>query len=758
MRNLYTYVCKYVSSNVKAKYYAGKTKFLLFKVGILVFPLFFSFTANSQALQFSYSYMNLSRNNGGGTLEQGDTIEVHALVKVNAITKNFYYIDTIRTGTQYVNNSIKIVTNEGVLFRGPYTDATADDLGLYDVSGGIPRVRVNLGVGALKPNAGLANFGVTVGGGTVTPGNTPKFYGTTLFIVAYRLKITANYGDTIYLTGNYYVDTSGTKRTYRFDYAGIKIIQNQNLCTNFSSASFTADSSFLSGNTQNRALGATVPGYTKVNIGLNTPNDNYYAITNNTSSNGTTNNAGPYAPTANANRVFNGFWDIIGDHTGAVNPVLGNPPTPAGQMGGYMLVVNAAYPTGEAYRDTIKNVCPNTYYEFSAWIRNICGKCSADSNSIQKYTPGVLPNLSYAINDVDYFTTGTIAYDQTWVKRGFIYKTGPTETQFRITVKNNAAGGGGNDWVLDDIKLATCYPNLIMNPSDTATSCAGSPVFMSDTVKSYFNNYVNWCWEKSSDGVSWAGTGVCGTSTPVLVNGLWQYVVDTTFNSVLADSGKYYRLKVATTFTNLSNPVCAVNNSQKIFLKVFNINCTLLSARMVDFYGSVVNGRAILKWTIRNEQNMKEYDVEKSFDGINFSKIGIVTATNSIDMVNYSFDDPEGVTFFAYYRLRLASQTDNRNEYSKIIALYNKDALLKVSVINPFKSDLKINVFLPEDGNVEFVVFNTFGRTITKEMIHLNKGNSQSILNNVEHLPVGVYFLSTRYNNTVVQTKLFKAE
>ena len=65
---------------------------------------------------------------------------------------------------------------------------------------------------------------------------------------------------------------------------------------------------------------------------------------------------------------------------------------------------------------------------------------------------------------------------RTWQKRGFIYKTGPTETQFRITIKNNAAGGGGNDWVLDDIKLATCYPNLIMNPSDTATSCKGWPV------------------------------------------------------------------------------------------------------------------------------------------------------------------------------------------------------------------------------------------------------------------------------------------
>src|SRR5450631_966852 len=491
MRNFYTGANRYLPLNFKPKYYFGVNNFMLFKVWVFLLPLFFSFAAKSQALQFSYSYINLSRNNGGGTLEQGDTIEVHALVKVNSITNNFYYIDTIRTGTQYINNSIKVVTNEGVLFRGPFTDATADDKGLYDISGGIPRVRVNLGIGALNPNSGIANFGVTLGGGTVTPGDVPKFYGTTLFIVAYRLLITANFGDTIHLTGNYYIDTSGIKRTYHFDYAGIKIIKNQALCANFSSASFTADSSFKSGNTQNRALPAIVPGYIKVNMGANSPNDNYYAIANNTSSNGTTNNAGPYAPLANPNRVFNGFWDIIGDHTGALNPVLGNPATPAGQMGGYMLVVNAAYPTGEAYRDTIKNVCPNTYYEFSAWIRNICGKCSTDSNSIQKYTPGVLPNLSYTINDIDYFTTGTIVYNQTWVKRGFIYKTGPAETQFRITIKNNAAGGGGNDWVLDDIKLATCYPNLIMNPSDTATSCTGLPVALSDTVKSYFNNYVN---------------------------------------------------------------------------------------------------------------------------------------------------------------------------------------------------------------------------------------------------------------------------
>lgn len=40
-------------------------------------------------INFSFSYFNLSRNNGGGTLEQGDTLEVHALAYVFNGTTSF---------------------------------------------------------------------------------------------------------------------------------------------------------------------------------------------------------------------------------------------------------------------------------------------------------------------------------------------------------------------------------------------------------------------------------------------------------------------------------------------------------------------------------------------------------------------------------------------------------------------------------------------------------------------------------------------
>ena len=137
---------------------------------------------------------------------------------------------------------------------------------------------------------------------------------------------------------------------------------------------------------------------------------------------------------------------------------------------------------------------------------------------------------------------------------------------------------------------------------------------------------------------------------------------------------------------------------------------------------------AILQWTSENEENLKEYEVEKSTDGINFSRTGIVAAMNDINGANYSFNDPDPISSVAYYRLKLAGLCTNDNKYSKIIALYNKNALFKVSAVNPFKSNLKINIFLPDDGNAVFNLYDIFGKIVSKKTLPLSKGNSQVIL------------------------------
>lgn len=726
---------------------------------ISVITILILVTSASQAQPyyiFSYTYQNVTRANGGGTLEPGDVIEVRALMKVDRAASRMYYIDTIPDGLQYIPNSMKIVTNEGLLFAGNYTDASNDDRGVYVASPGPPRLRINIGTGAGNAQSG-GGFGSTSGGGSITPGDKPKFYGTTLFVVAYRLTVTAAFGDTIYPTGTFrYRDYNSSNKVQRMNYAGIRVMPNQDLCNNFSSASFTAESSFGQGSIQNRVLGANVPDYIKINLGANSPQDNYYSIANNTSADGTTDNTGPYKPSTNNHRVFGGFWDIVGDHTGAIDPFLGNPAPAAGTNGGYMLVVNAAYPTGEAYNDVIKNVCPNTYYEFSAWVRNICGFCGIDADSKATYTPGVLPNLAFTINDIDYYTTGVMPWIKRWEKRGFIYKTGVAESTFKITVKNNAAGGGGNDWVLDDITLATCYPNLTMNPTDTAKVCAGTLVNLYDTVRSYFNNYTYFCWEKSIDGgLTWVNTGNCSSKTPVLKNGLWEYIVDTSFIPVVTDSGSFYRVKVATTSANLSNPNCSVNNSQKVFMKVYNYDCSVLEGVLKDFSGKLENGYALIKWSTLSETGVKNFELQRSSDGVHFSTIKTIAPAYRQGGL-YQERDSQLVSGTNFYRLLINGQDESRTKYSKVISIYQLNTSFSVKVVNPFTSTLNIEVTATVPGIYESCLFDNSGRMILKKTYQVSKGSNQVVIDGIGSLKAGVYILSSGMNGHAVRQKVLK--
>src|SRR6185437_2572804 len=183
---------------------------------------------------------------------------------------------------------------------------------------------------------------------------------------------------------------------------------------------------------------------------------------------------------------------------------------------------------------------------------------------------------------------------------------------FVIGIKNNAPGGDGNDWVLDDINLSTCYPNLMMNPNDTAEICAGYMMTVSDTIRSFFDNYGSYQWETSTNGTIWTSLGAPQTKTPVLVNGLYQYTVDSILAPTAADSGHYLRVKVATSASNLSDPNCSVDRSQQVFLKVYSSSCNVLNAKILDFSGRVFYGKNSLQWTVQNENEIEKYEIEKS--------------------------------------------------------------------------------------------------------------------------------------------------
>ena len=750
---------------------------------IPLLAFFFSLSqVYGQTFDYGKTYINVTKGVNGGTVEPGDTLEIRTTFVVRS---SFYdscaFYDTIRAGTSYIRGSLKILTNEGKQYKA-FNDTfpailapppvIPADCGWITVAGPNTFIRMNLGY---TPGDAPATPFVR---GRIRNTHKPSFFlNTCIMIAAYRVRVTAALGSTINTGGGAISYKAGglpaatPPSIINFDNNLVAVYTNYGTCPNSVGANSLGtefNGTFGSGPTRNRGTSANVPpGYTYNIFTPNQPNDYFYGVANNTSTNGayTTSNAwakpdpdpdgaGPLM----THRVFQ-VWDIIGDHTGAASPTLGNPAadTVANKNAGYMLVINSSYKTDSAFKHTVSGLCPNTYYELSFWVRNICSKCGCDSNGKGAsnaagppfYIPtapgdssGVYPNMTFGIDGKDYYSTGNILYTGRWVKKGFTYLTGPAQTSLTMSIRNNAPGGGGNDWALDDIAVATCTPNLAMLPSPTANVCIGNQVDVWCRVRCFFPNYIYWTWEKSIDnGVTWTPTGASGVGSPVMVSGNWEYTAN--YPSFIADSSSHlnrYRIRIASTPGNLSDPNCSFLAATQIVVWVNNCS-VVLPTIFKAFTGQPQSGYARLQWDVENETSNVVYEVERSDDMTTFYKVGTVSASSSGNgSASYVLNDPSTLGEQTYYRIKMTNGTANK--YSKIVLLSSGKLEYAIkSLINPFKDVLSFEMIAPENGTARITLIDAYGRVVRQSIETYSQGLNQMKLLNVSALANGAYLL-----------------
>lgn len=221
---------------------------------------------------------------------------------------------------------------------------------------------------------------------------------------------------------------------------------------------------------------------------------------------------GEYTITKTTNGL-NGGW-----HQNVVNNTPNDP-------NGYFMLVNADFTKGVFYQTTINNLCPNTTYEFAAWVINIL------RNS------GIKPNIRFTIENngisIKEFTTGDIFEGSAtnWIKYGTIFTTPANVGVITLKMTNENPGGSGNDLAIDDITFRPCGPTIsstINNTGINANLCAGEngSFNLSSTVSSGYNDPV-YQWQEFI-GNNWVNiTGETTTQTTrVFTNaqpGIYQY-------------------------------------------------------------------------------------------------------------------------------------------------------------------------------------------------------------------------------------------
>ncbi|HTI07215.1 MAG TPA: hypothetical protein VL832_01630 [Puia sp.] len=733
--------------------------------------LFLHLCARSQSVDYGKSYVNITKGPGGGTNEPGDILEIRATFVVKSGTAyQCSYSDMIPTGTYYIPSTLRVLTNEGKIFR-QWTDITGDDGGYLTGN----NVTINIGTGA---NATT--------GGTITSGDKPKFGSTCIMVASFRVQISPSlsFGDNLDVGGGsftYYDHPHSGSHTVNFSPDTIIIYKNYGICSNTVGGNALVSEfggTFGTGVTKDRSASTKVPSnYTYTTFTTANPNDYYYGVSNNTSP------GNPYFTTVNTwpipdnHRVFQ-TWDVIGDHTNAADPYLGNPPGPFNTFAGYMVVINAAYRTDTAFKDVVTNLCPNTYYQYTAWFRNIGPKGGTDSNGVSaisgnsSYIPtgpgdssGVHPNLTFNANGYDYYTTGDIAYTGLWVQKGFTFKTGPNQNQMTIYIRNNAPGGGGNDWAIDDISVASCSPSLTLTPAKPDTLCQATIDTVGFKVSSYFDSYSFWQIEQSTDGGStWTSAGndfdgaaSSGSSTPVFNSGTGQYEYSVTRHYFLSLGITHilYRIRVAGLSTSLSNSSCSYASTTSKSVQIIDCNI-VLPFGITSFTGKLQDGLASLQWIGSNETAGMKYIIERSDDQTHYTPVGALEgqAVAGGD-ATYHFTDPKAVQGPTYYRVRAVS--GDVGKYSTVVLLSSAALDFRInSLVNPFIDNITFDLVSPGNQRASFILVDAYGRVVKRQDQYVTKGLNNIVVPDLSGLTSGMYALQVQCGGQMVCKPVIK--
>jgi CHU_C Type IX secretion signal domain len=232
------------------------------------------------------------------------------------------------------------------------------------------------------------------------------------------------------------------------------------------------------------------------------PNDGLYTITNNTTS------WGSYASTN---------WVDIKD----------NSPDPKG----YMMVVNAANQPGLFFERTV-SVCENTKYELSIDVISMIVTRLASTH--------IQSNVAFLIDNTVVCETGNILHDETWKTYRFSFTSPPGKTSVKLSLRNNAPGGFGNDLAIDNISFRACGPKIELPV--IAFYCKEKDLQLEATLTNSPYNTTFYQWQTSNDrGQTWSNI-VNATGAVLLLP--------------RPDSTRQFRLVAANALANISLTNC----------------------------------------------------------------------------------------------------------------------------------------------------------------------------------------------------------
>ncbi len=182
-----------------------------------------------------------------------------------------------------------------------------------------------------------------------------------------------------------------------------------------------------------------------------------------------------------------------------------------------------------------------------------------------------------------------------------------------------------------------------------------------------------------------------------------------------------------------------------------------LPVSLTSFNGSLSAGIAKLNWVVTNEVSLKNYGLERSIDGVNYTNITNVSPRNTNLLESYGYNDNVAnlAAIKIYYRLKI-NENNGAFRYSNVIIV--KKSSLKISSVypNPFVESIKIELESATKDNAQIRIIDALGKIIITQQEKVEIGGNQITINGLSKIAQGAYMIEITTSTEKILQKLSK--
>ena len=188
---------------------------------------------------------------------------------------------------------------------------------------------------------------------------------------------------------------------------------------------------------------------------------------------------------------------------------------------------------------------------------------------------------------------------------------------------------------------------------------------------------------------------------------------------------------------------------------------TVLPIELIYIKAAAIDNQYIkVSWATASELNTNHFEILRSTDAINFTKVGeVLAAGNSSTLHSYFYDDMNvigGIIY--YYQVREVDNNNHTNLTNIVNAKLDKDKFEVISIYpNPTIENTVITIYTKDEIDVSLAVFNDIGEQMMNEHKTMKVGLNEWNINTVKWAK-GVYFFAINNGQKPLTRQVIKLQ